>query len=50
VFDFVEEALDEIPLAIEHEITITPHLAVGLGGITGMIARSLSVSISESAS
>jgi hypothetical protein len=31
----------EIPLAIEHEITITLHLASAFGGITGMIARSL---------
>jgi hypothetical protein len=30
VFDFVEEALDEIALAIEHEITSTLHFAVGL--------------------
>ena len=30
VLDFVEEALDEIALAIEHEITIALHLAVGL--------------------
>src|SRR5882672_9672432 len=29
VFDFVEEALDEIALAIEHEITIALRLAVG---------------------
>ena len=30
MFDFVEEALDEIALTIEHEITITLQLAVGL--------------------
>jgi hypothetical protein len=30
VFDFVEEALDEIALTIEHEITIALQLAVGL--------------------
>src|SRR5260370_8113623 len=29
VFDFVEEALDEIALAIEHEIAIALRLAVG---------------------
>ena len=30
MLDFVEEALDEIALAIEREITIALHLAVGL--------------------
>ena len=29
VFDFVEEALDEIALAIEREVTITLRLTVG---------------------
>src|SRR5258706_15916269 len=29
VFDFIEEALDEIALAIEHEIAIALRLAVG---------------------
>ena len=50
VLDFVEEALDEIALTIEHEITIALHLAVGFGGITGMIARPSRVSINGSAS
>ena len=31
VFEFVEEALDEIALTIEREITIARRLAVGLG-------------------
>ena len=31
VLEFVEEALDEVALAIEHEITTARHLAVGLG-------------------
>ena len=30
MLDFVEEALDEIALAIKHEITVARHLAVGL--------------------
>jgi hypothetical protein len=30
VLDFVEKSLDEVAFAIEREITITLHLAVGL--------------------
>ena len=39
VLDFVEEPLNEISLAIEREIAIALHLAVGFGGITGVIDR-----------
>jgi hypothetical protein len=41
VFDFVEEALDYIPLGIEHESLARFTLRLAFGGMTGMIARSL---------
>ena len=50
MFEFVEEALDEIALAVEREVASPRDLAIGLWGITRAICRRLRVSISGSAS
>ena len=50
VLEFVEEALDEIALAVEREVASPRDLAIGLWGITRAICRRLRVSISGSAS
>ena len=39
MLDFVEEALDEIALAIKPEIKSRVTLRLAFGGITGMMAR-----------
>ena len=50
VLEFVEEALDEVALAIEHEITTARTLRLALGGITGAMSRRSSASMKGSAS
>ena len=49
VLEFVEEAFDEIALAVKGEVTRPRRLAVGLRGITGAMSRWASVSSSGSA-
>jgi hypothetical protein len=46
----VEEALDEIALAIEGEVGLSRVLALAFGGMTGVIPRSSSFSTRASAS
>jgi hypothetical protein len=50
VLNFIEEALDEVALAVECEIAIALGLSIGFGGITGVISRSARLSMSGSAS
>jgi hypothetical protein len=50
LLELVEEPLDEIELAVKHEIARSRGLAVGLWGITGMISRWVRVSTKGSES
>jgi hypothetical protein len=49
VFEFIEEALDQIAFAIEREIS-RGVFRLALGGMTGVMSRPLRVSMNESAS
>ena len=50
VLEFIEEAFDEIALAVEGKVTGRRRLPSGFGRITGVISRWASVSRSGSAS